>query len=104
MVPTHTIEGVMIMARKIVWGGRDKRLRDIVAVVGVLAIVMLLVTGTGSTVSLTSSAALANPNLIYPPPLPVISTGSLYYETGPSMYSIGEAHGIYSDPLHTVDS
>jgi hypothetical protein len=91
----------MIMARKIVWGGRDKRLRDIVAVVGVLAIVMLLVTGTGSTVSLTSSAALANPNLIYPPPLPVISTGSLYYETGPSMYSIGEAHGIYSDPLHT---
>ena len=33
-------------------GGPDKRLRDIVAVVGVLAIVMLLVTGTGSTVGL----------------------------------------------------
>jgi hypothetical protein len=68
------------MARKIVWGGRDKKLRDIVVVVGVLAIIMLLVTGTGSTVGLTSSAALANPTLITPPPLPVISTGSLYYE------------------------
>jgi hypothetical protein len=91
----------MMKARKIVWGGRDKRLRDIVAVVGVLAIVMLLVTGTGSTVGLTSSAALANATLINPPPLEVISTGSLYYETGSSMYSIGEAHGSYSNPLHT---